>query len=448
MKCSKRKSVFKKIFLKRFKSQKGVALIVLMSFVVLMGPVVLYLMDHALQTHKVAQNSVKRLQAYYLSKSAVNMSKLILFYHKFIESRTSGKTTNASSSGPDLLSMPIYKQIPLDTNFLKGLVGSSAPATDESSGEEDSETESSDDSSAFNPSSALGGLNTFQRDKINEFLSFDGGFRSFITEENAKYPINAISKIENTHPSYDLHKKILFSLLMSPELSKAFEDQENDAADLTHALGDYVDINNVINEFDGVERGYENSLYDDDLRPKNAKFLSLSEMRLVPGMNDQIYKFLEPLVTVYHTESGINACLAEETIFRQLLVLFSESSGCTQPLDPEQDAEELDLIVQNALLMCPDKVAMANAVNVAFDLKEEEDVTTATSGSSNNRKAVKSAKVAGCEIQFIDLISDKNQIFSIEAVGEVDQVKTTLKIVLDTSAEKPSQWKTLYYQMQ
>lgn len=417
----------------------------MLSFVMTMSPMVFFLMDHSLKSHQVAQNNVRRMQSYYLAKSGLNFTKLILYYNKQIQEQLA-KSTGSSSVDLGGLTEPLYRQIPLDTLLLKSLLEATSVFKDP--GDEDGEGSSGGLSTGFN---------AFQRDKAKEFLSFDGNFRAEVIEENAKYSVNAVSKIETGSGAYDLHKKILLGILMNPELESLFgeEEQETAAEELVHQIADYVDSNNAMNEFDQVERGFEGSRYSDlEHKPKNGKFLTLSELRLIPDMTDPLFRELESLVTVYHSDPTINICLADEKVVEQLVMHFTEYSGCTTALT-EEDEEEIDQIVAAVLGACPGKEEVAAALNLAVGLTDEdgssETTTTTTSSSSSSTSSSSTSssatKIDGCEVHFIDLISEENEVFTVEATGQVGDIQTTLKTVIDTASSKASSWPYLYYQV-
>lgn len=480
----RKKLNFKHRFFKSLLNDKGIALIVLLSFVLTMTPMVLGLMDEAIKNHQVALNTVRRMQSYYLAKSGINFSKMILVQNKSIQNRMKSAGLKSSDLG-GAMSEPLYKALPLDTVILKSLLNDSAfsePRPDEDTSlfdqeenapvsdglgsitKDELENENSPDSqdNLFSEESQKKSMNGFDKDKLKEFLSFAGDFRSEITEEYAKYSINTIGQIENTSLSYDIYKKILLNLLLHEDFKDAFEDQERDAENLVHAIGDYMDQNSSINEFDQRERGDEGSLYKDlDFGPKNAKYLTLSELRLVPGMTDRLYLALEPYLTVYQTEASINVCLADPEILKQLILLYTQTSDCTTPLT-EDNEDELTNLISLVLGACPDKIDMANALNQSLGIKEvvkEEEVAPDTEDEeakdkdktdkpkNSTAKNNNSAKVNGCKVQFVDLLSDKNDIFTIEATGQIEDVSTKIKLVLDTSGSSAKSWTVLYSMM-
>ena len=424
-------------------NNRGIAYLVVVSLVTLMMTIVIGLKMYSSFHHQITLNAKARLQAHYLAKSGFRFTKLLLLYDKKIQEQV--KKTGASASALNAVGyQPLYEMFPLSSELLRGLLGgasslpegASDPTEEEVLPEEEPQEGEEDQLSEINKAAGL-----LQQEKVKEFLNFDGDFETEVSEESSKFSLNTISKLSTTSSTYDLYKKILFTLMRKKEFKNFFEYQDRDAENLTHAVFDFIDANNSINEFNQIERGEESSLYRDiDYEIKNAKMLTLSELRLVAGMSDDIYVALEPYLTVYHTSDRINVCLAEESILDALLLHFTAESGCTNPLDTD-DEEALKNLREVVLSGCPDPVAMANALNVELGLQSTDEAAEDTSEKKS------SAKVSGCSIHFEDLITDDNNIFTIKATGLVDEVKMTMTVVLDTSPSKPEAWKILYYQL-
>ncbi|MBF0106453.1 MAG: general secretion pathway protein GspK [Deltaproteobacteria bacterium] len=419
--------------LKRLKNQRGIALILVMSFILFLTIIVFDFWNDAQMGHQLASNYRARMQAYYLAKSAVNFSKLLLYFNKKLESMMAQHKVKAGDVGFE----PLYKQIPVNSGAIRALLAapsssSSAeapPEADEGEAEEGGEKKSLMEE-------ANSGVGLLQKGDVETFLSFEGDFDAEISEEQSKYSLNAVSKMVSTSASYDLHKKILLSMLMQPQFKVFFENQEYDAILLVHALADFVDNNTNINEFDKVERGSEDSVYGSvEYRIKDAPYLSVSELRLVAGMSDDILELLRPMVTVYHPSDKINICLAEQSVVDALIVHFTHVSECTTPIDleEEKDKEDLAKLRDEMLSFCPDSSGVASAFNSALGIQSTTNQTE--EGGT------------GCKIEFKDLITDGNDIFRIKSTGSVKGVTTTVTVVIDTSPGNVKDWNILYYQV-
>ena len=435
------------------KNQKGVALLIVISVIGILSSVMVDFLFQTGTQHEMVLQEKARLQAYYLAKSSLNFSKMLLLYNKKIEAQINkmGGADAASKMGMQ----PIYKMFPMSSELLRGLISGSSD-TSEDGNDAASPSEEGSGSEEDAPIGEIEGLKKsgmMKSKEAEDFLKFDGNFESEISEEQSKYSINAISKIAANSPSYDMQKKVLLSILMQKTFKNFFQTQELDAPTLVHAIADFVDSNDVINEFDNVERGPESSLYKEvDYPPKNARLLTLSELRLVPGMTDDIYLALEPSVSVYQSSDKINVCLADEALVDSLIVHYTTYAECTPPVSAT-DTEKLKELREAMLLACPDAAGVASALNVALGLKEDDASTDEISGagledSQDTTKQKASSTVEGCKIQFESLISSTNSIFRIKANGVVGDVHMTITTVLDTTATDTSSWKVLYYQAQ
>jgi hypothetical protein len=228
-----------------------------------------------------------------------------------------------------------------------------------------------------------------------------------------------------------------------------FEDQETEVAELVHAISDYVDLNNSTNEYDKVERGSEDSNYD-DFKVKNGKYLTISELRLISGMSDDIFLKLEPSITVYHTDTKFNPCQSDKTILDALIIYYTKYGECTNPLDPEDDKDQVAELREEMLTLCygtSPSSSMASLLNIRLGLKSQEEVDQAgLTGTSETKQTT--SKVETCKIQFEDLIGDTNNVYRINSLGMVGGVQRSVTVIMDTSSSSAMNWKVLYYRVE
>lgn len=405
------------------------------SVLAIMASMITDFITHMLTNNQIAKNVEHRIQARYLAQSSLNFSKLLLYYSKKLKGQIEKAGVDASMLGA-IGYQPLYKMFPLSSEMIKGVVQAQASATEE------------EDASLLESESLLEGGTGFDQEKVDDFLDFSGNFSAEIIEEESKYSLNAVTKMSTKSSSYDLYKRILISILQQDKFKNYFDNHYQDAEDLVHALADFADSNTTVNEFDQVERGREGSGYDDsvDFKIKNSKYLSLSEVRLVAGMNDDIYTLLEPYITVYHTSNEINVCMSPEDVVDSLIILYTKYGECTTPIR-EDDTETLEMLRNEVLSNCPDSSAMASALNVKLGIQSQSEVEQTQESGTAEQQATAS-KASECKVQFEDFLTDDNNVFTVKATGQVGEVYQTINVVLDTSASTPSSWKTLYYQVQ
>jgi general secretion pathway protein K len=110
-------------------------------------------------------------------------------------------------------------------------------------------------------------------------------------------------------------------------------DQQQ-AEEITHALIDWIDVDSEITGSGGAERGYYADL-DLPYRPADQALLSVSELRWVKGIDDKLYRSLEPHITALKPGTRININTAGLNVLRS----FNED-GNLQPI-AEFDAQAI-----------------------------------------------------------------------------------------------------------
>ena len=134
---------------------------------------------------------------------------------------------------------------------------------------------------------------------VYEFSLNEARIRVQIYEETGKVDLNYADQT------------ILIKLFQSLEL-----DQKT-AESLTDAVMDWRDEDDMKRENGAEKRAYEEQgLY---YGPSNGAFKMVEELQLVIGMNAQIYKRLEPLITVYSQSPEVNFNKAPEPILSALM---------------------------------------------------------------------------------------------------------------------------------
>jgi len=128
-------------------------------------------------------------------------------------------------------------------------------------------------------------------DGLTHLWAFQGaGLRVTILDESAKIDLNAAPVV--------LLKGLLGVLGVA----------EPDADALADAVLDWRDADDL-RSLHGAEKA-DYAAAGRDYGPANAPFETIEELRQVLGMSDDLFRKLEPLVTVYSRQSGINAAVA------------------------------------------------------------------------------------------------------------------------------------------
>ncbi|OGP08488.1 MAG: hypothetical protein A2048_09235 [Deltaproteobacteria bacterium GWA2_45_12] len=403
---------------------------------------------HSHVNYRLVVNNKERLQAYYLAKSAVNFSKLLLRFNKEAQGKLEevhSKLGDDQGALGNLQFEPLYKMFPLSSELLRGVLGGDASTLESLTGGGAEENEAPKEEEKDDAEISSDDVGIMEKEEIEKFLDFEGDFDTEISEEQNKYDLNKINTTESTSPAYDLRKKLLYSILMLPLFDEFFLDHTQEASKLTHALTDWVDVNDSINEFEGVQRGREDSIYTDrDIKVKDGKFLTLSEIRLVAGMNDVLYAYLTPYLTVYSGIDKINACLADDNMIKALIYHYTNHSGCTAPISYE-DKKKMDELVELVRGACPDPEGISQTLNSALGLTDLQQEATGTEDAGTETGT--GEKVVGCKFQFLDLVTDENNVFRIKASGVVGQTRVTITEVIASTGTDPTKWPVHYFRI-
>src|SRR5262249_6440059 len=215
-------------------------------------------------TYNIAMNERDRLQAFYLAESALNFSKIVIKYDKEAKQLVNQASQNL---GRSIQVKPLYQMIPINSALLRTFVQSSgeegAPSPPAESEEADNKLKQAQE--------ALGNVNEKQ---AQTFLDFEGDFNAEVEAEDGKLPLNGFYTLSPTQREYDRLKDTLKFLLMQKPFEGFFKDPTREAQELAGKIADFIDKNEVVNEYKGEERGPESGVYvGTTQKPKNAKLL-------------------------------------------------------------------------------------------------------------------------------------------------------------------------------
>jgi general secretion pathway protein K len=129
--------------------------------------------------------------------------------------------------------------------------------------------------------------------------NFEGAeLRVTILDESAKLDLNAAPTV------------------LLKGLFRVLGVEEPDADALADAVADWRDADDL-RSLHGAEKA-DYAAAGRDYGPANAPFETIEELRQVLGMSDDLFRKLEPLVTVYSQQSGINNAVAPREVLLAL----------------------------------------------------------------------------------------------------------------------------------
>jgi general secretion pathway protein K len=170
----------------------------------------------------------------------------------------------------------------------------------------------------------------WKRDGTVQSWSFDGvPVKVEIRDESAKIDINTATDA------------LLHGMFASIGL------EEDEAARLTDAVLDWRDADSFKRPNGAEEPEYRAAGLP--YKPANAPFQAIEELQLVLGMRPEIYRRIEPMITVYSRQAGVNPQLASRDVLLaipgvgvdqadQYIALREAARAQNQPLPPFPEA--------------------------------------------------------------------------------------------------------------
>lgn len=393
------------------------------SAIMLLSMIVLEFVYGTNINYRIAVNEKERLQAYYLAQSALNLMKVELKMDKQFKSMLSSSPLGQNI--PIDLSQPICQQFPFSTSLIRTFfIGGTLPTA---AGEEAPEEEIKTIDEA-KKETAQG--NAFEAETAQDFLSFDGDFDGTCVNEESKINLNYFSDADPAQQAlsglnaYDAYKLMLTNFLKQDRFKKLFAKPE-DIDEAVKNIADWTDKNDTRNDLNNTSSGTEASIYKGDnvMNPKNTKFISMDELHLVEGVDDEWFLPLEDMFTIYGG-SKVNVCQASEDIVWSLVLSYL-SQNPNMPAINQNDPELKKKIVEAVQFSCTG--ANPQASKIASDLDAALGITA--SGSSS----------------FANMISTESRYYSLKLSGQVNDTVVNIRTVLDTKDADPKKWKMLYY---
>ena len=303
------------------RSRRGVALILVLTTVAILSSIAVEFGYQSRVSLRLAENARDELRAYYLARSAVNLSRLLLHFQKQVD-QMGGQLGPALSSllagqaprtapvpGPQAaapannLGIRLWEILPIDSNAMSALLGGGdlsalgSPAPD--------------------PYGQPAPRDETRRPQIegpplHSFGSFEGAFKAKIVDENSRINVRGLDGV-GAAPMAAVTQ--LRAMMNDPKYDFIFdeEDANHDRVrrdDVVLAMRDWIDILETGSAFDPTNptnpfvNGFsdENSAYDRYMpryKAKNAPLDSLEELYMVRGVNDRFMAAFGDRLTVW-----------------------------------------------------------------------------------------------------------------------------------------------------
>ncbi len=152
-------------------------------------------------------------------------------------------------------------------------------------------------------------------DKVQEFPLDQGIISGKVCDLQGRFNLNNLPGKPPSPGKHTFDQEVFIRLLQTLELEEPLDQQQ--AQDITYAVIDWIDADSDSNFSGGAESDYYADL-DLPYRAGNQPLQSVSELRWIKGIDDDVYRALEPHVTVLKAGTAINVNTARLNVLRSL----------------------------------------------------------------------------------------------------------------------------------
>ena len=278
--------------------QRGVALLITLTWIALMVAMVSEFTYGTSVDTAQAANARDELRAHYMARSSINLSRLLIkIQARFVDpvmaqaqqmlSKFMGGQSGAGgaggTSGPPMGGLGISLRV---TDYAGPLMGFFSGSKDEVA--------------------SLGGLIGINTDGIKGLGMTSGRFDAEITAEDGKIDLNCANDVSNVSKQ-QLVFKLLTGLMLSQRFDRLFSEADATGnfvsrADVARALIDWADRDDRMFTPDGTGTGSEDYRYDaraDKYRAHDDAYDTLEEIKQVRGVSDAFMEAFQPFLTIY-----------------------------------------------------------------------------------------------------------------------------------------------------
>lgn len=417
------------------KRERGVALLIVIVGIAILTVMATEFAYNSRVDLQLATNERDSLRAYYLARSGIGLSRMVLKFQKQLDSTPipnlsgllqqfmggaapggalgAGGAPGAAGAAPSTMNLQIWRMAKVDCHMLQAMVASDGvdPRDAKPSGKFAFDQEFPD---------------VAQAQQKRSFGGFEGCFNATISDEEEKINLN---RLDAGQLSSQPVVATLLNLLNDKRFEFLFEREDSNRVktspqDLILALHDWIDEDEVqstlntsgqgepfLRGFSDENYGYDK--YNPRYKAKNARFDTLDELYMVHGMNDRIMAAFRDRFTVY---PDINARMNINTDDPLLLYMAILSVADPARPDPRLQnplfVEQLIKQIRSARMFSFLGMSVTDFVNVV-----------AASGVPVNQTILNN-------VQQNRWVSDKSQTFSIKSVGEAGAVQKTITAVV------------------
>ena len=433
---------------------RGVALILVLTTIAILTSIGVDFSYQSRVSLRLAENLRDETRAFYLAKSAVNLSRLLLHFQKQVD-QLGGQLTGAitalagggktpqpplkppgaisgvappgGGAGAASLGIRLWEILPIDSNAFGALLQGSVAGLD----------------AKATPSENAPPLPPAASDKPaarDSFGTFDGSFHAKIVDENSRINVQGLDGLSGA-PLAALIQ--LRAMMADPRYDFIFDDEDANhdkvrRDDVILAMKDWIDIDETGSAIDPTNTsnpfvsGFsdENSAYDryqPRYKAKNGRLDSLDELYMVRGVNDRFMAAFGDRLTVW---PDINAKLNINTADPQQM-LTNILIAAANPNDPAlRDPRLLQTILQEIQL---------RKMFSFFGMSAQDFVGILQANNIRVRPQI-DPRQNGAASNFFSSTSDT---FRITGTGRIGRIEKTVTAVIryDDALGKMLYWK-------
>lgn len=401
---------------------KGMAMLMVVTIIAILSTMAMDFSHEAMINLQLTSTYRDEVKAYFLAQSALNISRLILFYQKQIDSMLKNNNLAQMFGG----SIQLWRLIPIDSEFTKSFASGelfSALGFDEVKTEsttKDLEVEKKGEERPF----------------VGKFGDFDGYFKASISDEDSKI---SLRNFDATPSLRNFAMTQLMLLLLPQQYNPIFENRDMDnqyttREELIVAIKDYQDIDDK--QFDLLTQqdiGPPEDLFYSSLEKpyqvKNAPFDSLEELRMVRGVGDVFFYNFADRLTIYPVRK-FNLASLDDMMILNIICMFIKDKNhpiCTDPTFSSQ---------QNLLKRFLEFKQLKMQMNPLFVVSIQDIKEFCSQEGILLQEAI--LGVGKME----DIFTMESSFFRVETIGVVGNVKKRITAVI--YADK-SRSELLYY---
>ncbi|MBM7114739.1 general secretion pathway protein GspK [Archangium primigenium] len=434
--------------------QRGVALIIAVVAITLLTVVATEFAYNTRVDLQLATNQRDEVQALYMARSGVALSRLLLRFQKQVDQMpipniggmlsqlmggagAGGATPGAAGQQQPAssLNIQLWKLARVDCHMLRGLVPGGG---EDGEGGDDAPGTAGPAGSALHEDEDVAAALADASPK-RSFGSFSGCFLSTISDEEEKLNLLRLNAgqgdaLPTAMRLMDMMSDKRFEFLFSRDDANKVRVTPQD---VLIAIKDWIDENKTASALDLVsaagpfvdgfsDEGSAYSRYDPRYEPKNARFDSLDELYRVHGVNDRFMAAFRDRLTVYPDQNSKPNVNTDDPLMMYMAIL-----SAADPARPDPRLRD-PVFVQELI----SRIRAARAFSF-FGMGVADFVTAIESAGIAVNPAIR-ANVAGNRF-----LGDKSTTFTIKSVGEAGSVQKTLTAVirLDDGLGKLVYWR-------